>query len=171
MYDLAFVPIDGTMRFPLSAMEDRGDGIKNHILLVPYGNIDIFLNGKSLIQGLDYFIDFPEVVITNKAYLTADPNTTEQQIHIRCTGFTTRDVKVADPADISYVMHGALSYNRRYDLRDDAVQRIVVDGRVKLAEQVRFAEELKTRDPLAVTNGKPYVIRRDHRAYGSYHCS
>jgi hypothetical protein len=158
MYDVAFVPIDGTLRFSLSAIENRGDGFKNHTLLVPYGNIDLFLNGRSLIQELDYFVNFPDVVIVNKAYLTPNPNTHDQHIHVRCSGFTTRDGHMHPVADIGFVMHGALSYNRRYDLRDDAVQRIVVDGRVMLHDTVRFAEELTVRDPIAVSNGRPYII-------------
>lgn len=157
-YDLAWVPVDGCLRFTLSAMEDRGDGIKHHTLLVPYGNIDLFLNGRALIEGLDYTVRFPDIVIVNKAYLTIDPNTTEQRIHVRCSGFVRPDLTREPPAEVGFVMHGALSMNRRYDVRETKVARIVVDGALKRRDQVRFAEELLTRDPLAVMNGKPYAI-------------
>jgi len=157
-YTVAWVPIDGCLRFTLSTQEDRGDGIKNHTLLVPYGNLDLFLNGRSLIEGLDYIVQFPEVVITNKAYLTPAPNTTEQRIDVRYRGFCRRDMSPEPPTEIGFVQHHALSMNRRYDVRDDRIIRIVVDGCVQFRDQVRFAEELTIRAPLAVDNGKPYVI-------------
>lgn len=157
-YDLQFVPIDGCLRFTLSAIEDRGEGFKNYPLLVPFDRLDLFLNGCSLIEGLDYIVRFPEVVITNKAYLTESPNTTDQAIHVRMSGLYRPGHTEAQRREYGFVMHGALSMNRRYDVRMDKVYRIIVDGALKLPNQVRFAEELYVRDPLAVSNGRPYCI-------------
>lgn len=157
-YDLQFVPIDGCLRFTLSALEDRGEGFKNYPLLLPFDRLDLFLNGYSLIEGLDYIVRFPDVVILNKAYLTDAPNTTDQAIHVRMTGLYRPDHVEDQRREYGFVMHGALSMNRRYDVRADKVYRIVVDGTLKLPDQVRFAEELTRRDPLAVANGRPYCI-------------
>lgn len=158
-YDVYITPVDGNIYFPITEMEDRGDGLKHHELHVPMGELDVFLNGRSLIEGLDYIVNHPMIVIRNKEYLTDDPNTTPQWIHVRYTGFCDSNLNRSLMGDVGYIVHGVLSNNDRYDIRDDKVLRIVVDGRLKSREDVVFSEFHSGVSILDTANGRPYQIR------------
>lgn len=158
-YDVNIIPTDGVLRFTLSEYEDRGAGYEHYTLPVPLGELDLFMNGYSLIEDIDYVVQHPDVVITNKKYLTARPGTTVQRIHVRYRGFAPSNLARDVHQDTGYVIHGTLSRNHTYDVREDRVLRILVDGRLHHREQLHFSEEdgtLRITDPL---NGSPYSIR------------
>ena len=158
-YELSFLPVDGNLRFTLSEREDRGNSVENFTLPIPLGELDIFLNGKSLIPNIDYYVNFPEVCIVNKEYLTENPNTTAQTIRVRYTGFCQSDLKVSFDGDVGFVQYGMLSNNNRFDIRDDKVLRITVDGSLYDRSELLFRETdsaIVVPDP---SNGKPYYIK------------
>lgn len=149
----------GVFEFTLSEYQNRGSGNKHTVMNVPMGELDIFLNGYSLIRGLDYVINFPRVVINNREYLTTNPLTTEQKVRIRFTGFCTSDMKLQDNHDTGFIEHGVLSNNNKFDIRDDKVLRIVVAGKVYHRDELVFSE---LHSGISVTdekNGRPYSIR------------
>lgn len=148
---------DGIMYFPLYIYEDRGTNFSNHLLDVPYLNIEIFLNGRKLVYGLDWFMDFPYVSICNKEYITYS-NITQQRIIIRMNGFTLNKDEINLHHIRGFVIHGALSRNKRYDIRDDRLFSIFIKGRLYPRSNVYFAEDDQTvriNDPL---NGMPYTM-------------
>ncbi len=162
-YHLDIVPTDGIIRFTLSEMEDRGNGEVHYILPVPMGELDLWLNGRSLIEGLDYFVHFPEIVICNKDYLrideTGNPNTQSQSIDIRFTGFCQSDMSRDYFEDYGFITHGVLSRNNRFDIRDDRVLRIIYDGKTVSREDLEFAEGNSGVSIIDSRNGRPYAIR------------
>lgn len=157
-YDLNLQASVGTLKFSLVNAELRDDGLKNYVMQVPMGELDIFLNGKSLIKNLDYFVNFPEVVIVNKEYLI-NPLTEFQNIHIRFTGFCDKDLQLTKANDVGFIEHGFLSNNKIFDIRDDKVLRIIVDGQLKHKDDLQFSEEHSGVSILNPENGKPYLIR------------
>lgn len=159
-YDMDVPIIAGTLYFTFSSMEDRnGDGnYDHHVLGVPYGEMDIFLNGHPLIQGLDYIVEFPKVYIINKKYLRL-PVDTLQHIHVRMNGFCRSDLTMEPMDDFGFIEHGCLSDNDRFNLRDDRVLRITVGGKVVERDSVKFSERANQVDPLNPLNGVPYQIR------------
>lgn len=147
---------DGILRFTVNVNEIRTDGIEHQSAAqIPFGTIDIWLNGRALLRGLDYIVHWPEICILNKEYLVEGQ---EQSITIRGTGFCNPDMTIPALPDFGFVKYGLLSKNNRFDIRDDKVIRIVVDGRVYHRDQLRFSEEDSSVLVSDVRNGTPYQI-------------
>ena len=151
-------PQFGSIKLLLTTQQIRpqGDGI--YKMPFPMGQMDIILNGHSLIKDLDYFVNFPEVIIVNKEYLV-DAQIQDQKIHIRFCGFATRQLEMAAEGDIGFVEHGLLSNNNRYDLRDDKVQRIIIDGKLYTKSELVFSENHSGISIVDAANGKPYMVK------------
>jgi hypothetical protein len=158
-YSFMLAPSAGLLRFPLMHEQVRNGIVGNWIMQVPMGELDVWLNGYSLIEGLDYFVQFPEIVITNKAYLIDPHLGTEQAIAVRFTGFCKEDLtrEVAD--DTGYVKYAMLSQNTRFDIRDDKVLRIVVGGKLYERGELLFSETDSGVTVPDARNGAPYQIR------------
>lgn len=158
-YELSFLPVDGNLRFTLSEEVFIDGEYVNHAMPVPLGELDIFLNGKSLVPNVDYYFHFPEVVIANKEYLTTNPNTTAQTIGVRYCGFSDSNLQPRTYEEIGFVDHKLLSSNNRYDIRDDRVLRIIVDGSLYNRSELLFRETDTGVEVPDASNGKPYCIR------------
>lgn len=158
-YDQNIFPVGGTLEITLTEMESRDNVIANHILPVPLGELDVFLNGHSLIEGLDYFVNFPKLVIVNKTWLRHPLSSTAQRVHVRFTGFCKQDLTRERPDDFGWVQYGLLSNNNRFDIRDDRVLRIVMNGQVYNRSQLKFSEKDSGLGIINSRNGYPYQIR------------
>lgn len=132
-------------------------------MLVPRGHLDIYLNGHALVRNIDYFVDFPRVVIVCKEYLDAVETGKKQKIVVRHHGFCNKDLSLQNPEQTGYVQFNRLSYNKRYDLKDDKVLNIIIGGAVYDRSVIGFSEEgttLKIEDrKFAEIEGKPYQIK------------
>lgn len=158
VYDVQIPLTLGNLQFTLTQPEDRGNGVANHPLDVPYENIEIYLNdGYRLTQGLDYFMKFPVVSICSKRYL--DYSKTMQDIHIRMSGFTLDESKINQLELRGFVNNGALTRNNHYDIRDDKVLSVFVDGRLRERSAVRYSEDDKTLRITHPQNGQSYVLK------------
>jgi hypothetical protein len=157
-YDLDIFLLDGNFKFALSEMEDRGTGFHNYVMPVPMGELDLFMNGYSLINGLDYIFNFPEITILNKRFLIDQANSA-QHFHIRFSNFCNKDLSINSASDYGYVIDGLLSVNNRFDLRDDKVLRIVVNGKLQTKTSFNFGENTTGVNITDVNNGSPYSIR------------
>jgi hypothetical protein len=158
-FDINMLPIAGNLFFTLFEKEDRGNGLLTYSLPVPMGELDVWLNGKSLIRGLDYVMDFPKIYIVNKRYLNQPSGSTIQTIKVRFTGFCDSFMKSDVVDDYGFVEHNFLSNNNRYDIRDDKVMRITVGGMLKTSEDVLFSEEHTGINITSANNGLPYQIK------------
>ncbi len=158
-YDIDVIPVNGNFFFSFAETENRGTGLLSYILPVPLGELDIIMNGKSLIQDLDYIVKFPQIFILNKSHLKHPIDISIQKVHVRYTGFCDKDLVSEKPDDYGFIEHGFLSNNNRYDIRDDKVLRITVDGSNLHRSSLLFSEE---HDGISITdpdNGKPYQIK------------
>lgn len=158
-YELRVVSIDGCIQFPLSEYEDRGSSGLHYIMPVPAGELEIFLNGRNLIEGLGYIVDFPMVTIINKEYQIQPADTAVQNIHVRFKGLCNKDLEWDKPKDVGFIQHGVLSNNNKFDIRDDKTQRIVVDGYIRRRDEVIFSELHSGVSILNAVNGLPYCIK------------
>ncbi len=157
-YDINILPEDGLIRFPIMQIKTI-DGIEAaRVIQVPVGELDIFINGKSAINTLDYIVEWPYVTIRNKEYLNF-PDMVDQLITVRAKGFCTSELELDKDEDYGFVMFGMLSMNNRFDIRDDKVLRIVVDGSLKHRTDLDFTEEHSGIYIGDVLNGRPYLIR------------
>ena len=150
---------DGALELTLQQKVQSENGPIDQTMQVPMGQIDVFMNGFSLIQSLDYFVDFPKIYIVNKKYLKRPIISEKQNIHIRFTGFASQELELVDDGNRGFVEHGLLSNDSKYNIRDDKVLRIVVNGQLYTRDELLFSEftsGVSVTDPL---NGAPYMVK------------
>lgn len=155
---LDLLPQDGVLSFHLSEKKWNGTQWVIDDLEIPLGELDVFLNGNSLIEGLDYLVKFPFVAIINKKYLKNQNNVPEKVV-FRFMGFCNSTLQRTAVNETGFIRNGIVSMNQQYDLRDEEVIRIVVDGRLKHPAQLTFDETGKPLGIHSVDNGKAYLIR------------
>jgi hypothetical protein len=156
-YSIDITALDGLYYFPIQVTEKRSDGnyYKQNMNLKP-GKLELFMNRHAMIEGLDYFLNWPFVTITNREFLL-EGNT--QNVIVRASGFPQDDMSMQPPAEFGFVQHGLLSRNNRFDIRDDKVMRMIVRGKTLTRDKLAFAEEhngVYLTD--VVKNGSPYLI-------------
>ena len=157
-YDLQLMMTDGLLKFSLNHRQLRNSVISNYVMQVPMGELELFLNGRSLIEGVDYVMHFPQIVIFNKTHLV-NQKTAAQKIHVRFSGFCDSELKHYPPEDVGYVDYNLLSHNSRYDIRDDKVMRIVVGGKLYARSALVFAATNSGVTVPHANNGFPYMVR------------
>ncbi len=148
-YDLVLNSNDLVYQFTITHKTYQGLVVK-----IPPGRIDIFLNGHSLIQDIDYHIDFPRVTLLTSKYL----KTGAQNLTIRCTGYCSTTMELLKPYDSGFVKYGMLSVDNEYDVREDKSVSFVVGGRRYLHDQLDFAEDGRNIDVPGLVNGLPFAI-------------
>lgn len=153
--DYEVLELSGVLRFKLMETIDG----QEVVMSVPRGETDIFINGKSSIANLDYIVNFPYVYINNTRYLNRPVLTEVQNIHVRMTGFCNKDLTLETIDDFGFVQHGALSDNQRFNIRDDKVLRMTVDGKLVHRDQVIFDENSTAISVIDARNGQPYQVR------------
>lgn len=153
-YNYRVTPTDGLIRFSIVATETHDNGASSAVLQIPMGALDLWLNGYPLIEDLDYYVVGAQIVICNKRYWVVGTQT----LTVRYTGFCNSDLTRPAPAEYGFVVNGALSRNGHYNLRDDKVIRIVVEGALKHRSDLSFIEDSPMAQMTGVRNGAPYVI-------------
>jgi len=123
---------------------------------IPLDFLQLTLNGYSLVEGVDYTLQWPEVVIHNKQAL--DPTRTLQDVSVLMMGIP-EDINHYTPRkDTGFVQHGRLSRDQRFQVREDRPNRIISDGRLLLESEVLFAEGDGVNTGTLI-NGRPYSVR------------
>lgn len=150
---------DGNFTFVLSEGVDNGESIEPTRMYVPRGDLTVFLNKRPLIRGLDYVVHFPHVTLLNLDYLIQPAYETPQEIEYRFTGFCNADLKMDPEEDYGFIQHGVLSNNNKYDIRDDKVMFITVDGSLRHRDDLQFSEETAGVSVVNALNGKPYLVK------------
>jgi hypothetical protein len=147
---------DDLLTFTVNVDEvSSGNILTNDIMAIPPGQVDIWLNGFSLVKDIDYFINWPQIGIINKAFLVDGAS---QTVTFRGRGFCTRDMKLETVKDFGFVKYGQLSHNSRFNVRDDKVIRITVGGQLYTRDELGFTEDGTTIVMPGVENGAPYSI-------------
>jgi len=158
VYQLKLNYRDHLLKFTINAR--NAEGVVEPIEYLP-GELTLWLNRHRLIEGLDYFVKWPQVVICNKRYL--DQTQDEQSIVIRAMGWAEGGKRVTG-GDLGYVQHGILSINNRFDIRDDKVVSCVVDGRTMHRDQLEFREDSQLVRLGGVREGAPYQVSEQYVA-------
>lgn len=158
-YDLAVRQNDGLLNFSILE-NDTGNPIDDMSpLLIPLAQLDIWMNKRKLVEGLDFFVQFPEVYITNKTFLLQPVNDMDQEIHVRMMGLPNADMSLDPVENTGWITNGSLSNNAKFDLRDDKVLQINVGGAICHRDDLLFAENRPGADLLNTLNGLPYQIK------------
>lgn len=154
-YELTLKPNNGVLKFSVNATVKWAGTTHSGVLHIPPGRLDLWLNDECLIEGLDFIVRWPEIVITNKKFLNDGGS---QKIRVRGTGFCNADMTRREPKEVGFVRWGKLSRNNRFDLRDDRVVRLVVNGRTYHRDAIRFTEGDPSLWMDGVPNGSPYLL-------------
>lgn len=158
-YDIELEQVAGTYYFTLSEYENRFGVHEHYVLGVPLGDMDIFVNGKSLIKGLGYTVKFPKVYILDQSCLIQPIGSEKQKVHVRLTGFCDKTLSMEPVDDFGFVEQGLISENERFDVRDDRVMRIVIGHQTVSRDDYRFSELISGINPTHPLNGQPYLIK------------
>ncbi len=153
-YELTLAPVNGLLKFTIDGTLNYPDSVQG-VCGIPPGRIELWLNGRALIENLDYFVKGLQIVIVNKKFLVSG---NQQKITVRATGFCRSDLTREPPKEAGFVRYGQLSRNGRYNVRDDKIIRVVVDGRTMHRSVLRFVENDGSIWMDGVPNGVPYLI-------------
>lgn len=154
-YDLTLSPQNGLLKFSIDAEAEYPSGSAMGVMFIPMGKLELWLNGHALIENLDYFVKWPQIVITNKAYLVPGNS---QKLTVRASGFCRSDMTREPIKEVGFVKYGLMSRNTRFDVRDDKVVRIVVGGSTYHRSELLYSEEDNGVTMANIVNGSPYVI-------------
>jgi hypothetical protein len=115
-----------------------------------FGTVEVYLNSRPLVYGIDYLMDWPAITVINKTYLVPGSS---QEIVVRAR------VPAAEiePPKTGFVVNGLLSENSTYDVKDDKIIRIVFGGGIHHRDDVEFREDNAVK-VVSAYNGLPYSI-------------
>ena len=139
----------GVMRvdFPEYPMDDSP-----HAAWIGYGNLDVFMNGQPLIEDIDYFVNWPTIVVVKKPDVAVD----DVSILVRAYGFADQySLTHHKSSDVGFVHTGILSADGTFNLRDDRNVRLVVNGRLVDPASGNYSES-PAGNP--VVDGRPYAV-------------
>lgn len=134
-------------------------------LEIPPGKIDLWLNGHALVEGIDYWVDFPNICIVSKDYV--NDSLSLQKLTVRCTGFpfmVDGVLKRLSAREVAYVEHGKISVNKHHDIHNDRILRTVIDGGVFDPSIVPFQEDGSADAKRISDDGKPYSVETPYVA-------
>ena len=148
----AGVVYDGCLEIEVKATQQWGNNKLRKPLGIPAGNVDVFANGLSLIKNVDYFMNWPMIVIVNR-----DINRSKTiNVTVRSYGFgDPRTNKPFEPQEIGFVKDGMLSINGVYNVRNNKCVRVLVDNKLVKMDSKNYGEYLVGSN---YTDGKPYSI-------------
>lgn len=146
---------DGCLDLVVKSRIKWGDNYKYRVQKIAPAQVTVFANGQTLIEDIDYYMNWPNIVIINK-----DVNITERvEIIVRSYGcgkaVESGVSKPFKPREIGFVKNGRLSVNSRYDIHNDKPVKATVAGSFKRRSQVNFSE-----DDVGELNidGRPYMV-------------
>ena len=143
---------DGCIEVVCKGYQNWGGTVSKRALTIPAGNVDVFANGLSLVEDIDYFMQWPTIVIVNKAVNGASVI----NIVVRSYGFgDPRTNSPFKPKDSGFIQNGMLSINDIYDIRDSKSIRLVVENKLVGVNDFNYGEYLKGN---YYTDGRPYGI-------------
>lgn len=150
--DLYLTPsTDGVVDFSLITNSN------NQLLEIAPSKLCVWLDGKALIEGIDYHIDFPRVVIVAKQLMKGKGEEDTFKITYRALGFARQTDKTDKPRECGFIIDGRMSVDYHYDLHQNKISRITVGGGIFNPNLFNFDTEYgeaKVNAP----NGTPYQI-------------
>lgn len=146
------VPYVGFMKLTVTAETNLNGTWTNQPQRLQPGNVDVIMDGESLIETIDYYMQWPDIVIVKR------PSTPPHETSIIVRSYRHCDeqtMQTLPPREVGFVKSGILSVGCHYDVRNDRNMRIVVAGAFKDRSQVMFAEGFGN---VLSTDGRPYAL-------------
>lgn len=117
--------------------------------------LDIWMNGKPMIENVDYLFDFPTVYVVNKQHLVDGAESIDFQV--RATGLSKDGIY--NRSELGFVTNGVIGYNGRYNLRINRPTKLVSNGRIFLTQSADWAETKGHGENFQGLEGFPYEVK------------
>lgn len=146
---------DGCLDLVVKARMNWSGNYKFRVQKIAPAQVTVFANGQTLIEDIDYYMKWPNIVIINR-----EINITERvEIIVRSYGCGKKVESGPSvpykPREIGFIKNGRLSSNNRYDIHNDKPIRSIVAGSFKRRTEVNFSEDDKG---ALNTDGRPYMV-------------
>lgn len=162
---------NGSLKFRITSREVVAGLNFISDVAIPTIRLDLWIKSgtmqtsRKLIEGIDYFVKWPEVYIVNKSYVNPlGPN----EVTIRAYGLSNDNEFRDIPQNKGFVKYGVLSRNSKYDINDGRLLHIAVGGQVKRRQDIRIEEDSDMLFVNDASNGLPYVISEIFPVLGRY---
>lgn len=119
---------------------------------IPPGQVSVYVNGVSQVNGIDFAMDWPTISINRKP---AEQNVENLSILVRTMGWCDASTMQPWVIENGFVKDGVVSINGRFDTRFNGTGLVIVGGKFLPYDEVRFQER---QAGLASTDGVPYSI-------------
>lgn len=106
---------------------------------IPCAEVDVWVNGSSMAEGIDYFVVWPKVIVTNKNKVR-DKNFTNTVI-VRARGHAPSDLIYKPCDDSGFIKWGVFSRNDKYDIHWDQSLRCTINGRAVMPQNILYKTE------------------------------
>ena len=129
----------------------------------PVGKLDVFANGYCLIEGIDYYADFPNIVINNQLINQLD----KVEITVRCYGLADKSTgKHYPPVEVGFIRGGWLSADGQYQIARNRPNFVVMNSRRQwnhrtgdYAAWMEYHDKTETEAKHRLQDGRPYMIQ------------
>lgn len=149
-YETEIDDTDGVLDFSLFHNNNRLP------VMIPYGKIDVWLNGYALVEGIDFYVNYPLICIVSKNYI--DRTQPKQKLTIRATGFCDKNLNRFVPRETGFVTYGKISCDNHYDLHDENISRITVAGATIDPRLLEFDHANGEADVRPFKDGLPFAV-------------
>lgn len=150
-YSFTLDHLDKSLSFGLTHLYEPG-GLQVPLSLA---QVDVWLNGSPLIDGVDWLFKDQKCYIINKEFIVPGV----QQITVRAHGFTEDLDNPRFDNELGFIDGGVIGRFERYNLRGDRTTRTIINGCLHLTDEVARAEREVPDDQWNSLNGKPYSVK------------
>lgn len=143
---------DGCLNITATARQYWNNAYLVRTNSIPPAVVDVFVNGLTLIENVDYVMKWPQIVILNRWMAKNDSNV----ILVRSYGCGNPETNdVFKPREVGFIKNGMASINGVYDVRNDKPVRMVYDNRLRRPSEMSFGENPSS---VVLTDGRPYAV-------------
>lgn len=150
-YSFQLDHIDHSLAFALTVIYENG-GL---IFPTALAQVDVWLNGHPLVDGVDWIFKDQYCYIVNKEFIVPGA----QSVTVRAHGFSADQENPKFETELGFVDGGVIGRFGRYNLRADRVTRTVINGALYVTDDVPSAEDQVPVDLWDHLNGKPYMVK------------
>lgn len=93
--------------------------------VIPFGQIDVFMNGRILVEDIDYILAGNKVFITRNSYSIKSES---QDVLVRMYGFCNSDMTRTSRSISGIVKNGTIDLNGHYELIKYRLLKVSIDG-------------------------------------------
>lgn len=157
--DYTITPHEGLISVNLVEQNLFSGTLYDMTVPVPGLQFDVFINDRPAIEGVDYRIEFPRINLISKQHLIQPAASSEQRLHIRMRGLSLDGANWEPIQDVGFIQYGFLSNNSHFDIRDDAVSRVIINGKLITKDSLKFSENHQGVYIHDMYNGLPYMVQ------------